>query len=81
MPVAIFVGLVSALRKHVTRKEQHENENEDGMEMSVCTIHEVPDGLEDLFGKPRLEFAGARNALVYIQNGEINQIRGDKVPV
>lgn len=61
--------------------KQKENENEDGMDMSLCTIHQVPEGMEDLFGKPRLEFAGAKNSLIYIQNNQMTEIRGDKVPI
>jgi serine phosphatase RsbU (regulator of sigma subunit) len=61
--------------------QQKENGNEDGMDITMCTIHQVPEEMEDLFGKPRLEFAGAKNSLVYVQDGELHEIRGDKVPV
>lgn len=60
---------------------QKENKNEDGMELAFCAIHRVPQGMQDLFGKPRLEFAGARSSLIYIQHGKLHQIKGDKVPI
>lgn len=60
---------------------QKESGNEEGMDMAVCTIHQVPPDLEDLFGKPRIEFAGAKNSLVYIQEGEMKEIKGNKAPI
>ena len=60
---------------------QKENGNEDGMDISICTIHQVPQGLEDLFGKPRIEFAGARGTIIYIKNGKLHRLRGDRVPI
>jgi len=60
---------------------QKESGNEQGMDMAICTIHQVPPDVQDLFGKPRLEFAGAKNSLVYLQNGEMNEIKGNKAPI
>ncbi len=61
--------------------KQKENGNEDGMDIGICTLHMVPSELEELFGKPRLEFAGAKNSLIYIQKGEMHIVKGDKVPI
>jgi serine phosphatase RsbU (regulator of sigma subunit) len=60
---------------------QKESGNEEGMDMTVCTIHQVPADMQDLFGKPRIEFAGAKNSLVYVQNGELKEIKGNKAPI
>jgi serine phosphatase RsbU (regulator of sigma subunit) len=49
--------------------KQEETNNQDGMDMAMCVVD---------FENKRLEFAGAKNPLVYIQNGEVKQIKGDK---
>ncbi|MDX2303034.1 MAG: SpoIIE family protein phosphatase [Microscillaceae bacterium] len=61
--------------------KQKENGNEDGMDIAICTIHQVPPGLEELFGKPRIEFSGARSSMIYIQDGKLNRLRGDRIPI
>jgi serine phosphatase RsbU (regulator of sigma subunit) len=52
--------------------KQAETNNQDGMDMALCTI--------DLKTKS-LEFAGAKNPLVYVQNGEAIRIKGDRLPI
>lgn len=52
--------------------KQHKNENRDGMEMALCVLRN--------HGQT-LDYAGARNPLVYIQNNEVFTIKGDPVPV
>lgn len=48
---------------------QDETDNRDGMDMALCLWNP----------KTRtIEFSGAKNPLVYIANGELNRIRGDK---
>ena len=49
--------------------KQSETNNKDGMDMAFCTI--------DMENKV-LEYAGARNPLIYIKNNELNQIAGDR---
>ncbi|MBI9066914.1 MAG: tetratricopeptide repeat protein [Salinivirgaceae bacterium] len=49
--------------------KQRETNNQDGMDMAICVI--------DTDAK-KVEFAGAKNPLVYIQDGEVFQIKGDK---
>lgn len=48
---------------------QDETNNLDGMDMSLCVFN--PNYLT-------LEFAGAKNPIIYIQDGELHQISGDK---
>ena len=44
----------------------------DGMDMTVCVIDH---------GSDKLYFSGANNPLYHIRNGELTQIKGDKMPV
>lgn len=52
--------------------KQNKSDNRDGMDMAVCVIKDN--------GK-QLEYAGAKNPLIYITNGEVYRIKGDPVPV
>ncbi len=52
--------------------KQAETNNQDGMDMALCTI--------DLKTRS-LEFAGAKNPLVIIQIGEAERIKGDRLPI
>ena len=52
--------------------KQEETHNKDGMDMALCTI--------DLQTK-EVEFAGAKNPLIVIRNGEAERIKGDKKPI
>ncbi len=52
--------------------KQTENQNRDGMDMSICVID-----LE----KKILAFAGAKNPLYYVQEGELKVIKGNKYGV
>lgn len=45
---------------------------QDGMDMAVCIIDKR---------KTILEFAGAKNPLIYIQDGILHQIKGSKFPI
>ncbi|MFO7863258.1 MAG: tetratricopeptide repeat protein [Salinivirgaceae bacterium] len=58
-------GVQVALKQHVT-------DNKDGMDMAMCQI--------DIANK-KLRFSGAKNPLIYIQDGEINQLKADKIPI
>jgi serine phosphatase RsbU (regulator of sigma subunit) len=51
---------------------QEQTENNDGMDIAICTIDKY---------NHTLEFAGAKNPLVYIQNGELKEIAGDKLHI
>lgn len=52
--------------------KQSETNNNDGMDMSLCTV--------DLTNK-QLEFSGAKNPLIYIEDGKLHKIKGDKMPI
>jgi len=61
--------ILNELHKRIREAlQQEENENNDGMDISICVID-----------KPRhtLEFAGAKSPLVYIQNGNMHRINGN----
>ena len=52
--------------------KQDETNNRDGMDLSLCVIDKQ---------KYQVHFSGAKNPLIYIQNGEAHLIKGDRVPV
>ena len=52
--------------------KQQETRNRDGMEASLCRLD---------FEKRTITFAGAKNTLLYFQNGEIHEIAGDNFPI
>ncbi|MEO1652735.1 MAG: SpoIIE family protein phosphatase, partial [Bacteroidota bacterium] len=58
-------GVTNSLR-------QQETDNKDGMDMALCVIDAA---------KGKVEFAGAKNPLIYIQNNELYHIKGDKYPI
>jgi two-component system, sensor histidine kinase LadS len=52
--------------------QQSNNQNKDGMDLSLVVIdHE----------HQCLKYAGAKNPLIYIQNNELIEIKGDKMPI
>lgn len=53
----------------VAALHQENNKNQEGMEMTIYAIDKE---------EKTLEFSGARNPLVYIQDNQMNVIRGDK---
>ncbi len=55
-----------------TSLKQKETNNKDGMDMAICVIDKQA---------KELEFAGAQNPLIYIQDGEVNQIKGDRIGI
>lgn len=52
--------------------KQKTTSNRDGMDMALCSIYKE---------KGIVEFAGAKNPLVYIQDNEVFHIKGDKHPI
>jgi serine phosphatase RsbU (regulator of sigma subunit) len=58
-------GVQYALKQEVT-------DNKDGMDLAMCQI--------DIANK-KLRYAGAKNPLVYIKDGEIEQLQADKIPI
>jgi len=55
-----------------TTLKQHETNNRDGMDLSLCVIDKH---------EHRVDFSGAKNPMIYIQDGEAHLIKGDRVPV
>lgn len=65
--------ILSQLHKEIhTSLKQSESGNKDGMDLALCTVDRK---------NKMLTYAGAKNALIYIKNDEINQIRADKHPI
>jgi len=65
--------ILKALDKGVKESlNQEETANNDGMDIAICSIDK---------NSKKLEFAGAKNPLVYIQNGQIVEIAGDRLHV
>jgi len=58
-------GVVKSLK-------QDQNQIRDGMDIALCSV--------DLKNHI-LEFAGAKNPLIYIKNGKLQKVRGDKMPI
>jgi serine phosphatase RsbU (regulator of sigma subunit)/Tfp pilus assembly protein PilF len=52
--------------------KQAETNNQDGMDMALCSINQK---------NKTVEFSGAKNPLVYIQNNEVHIVKGDKFPI
>lgn len=51
---------------------QDTTDNKDGMDLALCVVNRK---------ERRIEYAGAKNPLVYIRNNEAFQIKGDKNPI
>lgn len=65
-PGEILKELNKGVRKTL---RQDETDNRDGMDMALCVWDPQT---------KTIEFSGAKNPLVYINNGELTRIRGDK---
>ena len=68
-PAKILNELHKTIRKSL---KQQKNDNRDGMEMSIAVIRD---------NYKKLEFAGAKNPLIYISKEEMNIIKGDPAPI
>lgn len=65
--------ILNELHKSVRKVlKQDQSDNRDGMDMSLCVIDKE---------SKTVEFAGAKNSLIYVQNQEINTLKGDKYPI
>jgi serine phosphatase RsbU (regulator of sigma subunit)/ligand-binding sensor domain-containing protein len=65
MPSEILDYMNRYVRKAL---KQDQTENQDGMDMSLCTINKQ---------EKNVEWSGAKNPLIYIQNNEIFHLKGD----
>ncbi len=68
-PDKILFFLHRSIRKML---KQHQTDNRDGMDLSMCLIDTK---------ERNITFAGAKNPLLFIYNGEMKQIKGDPVPI
>lgn len=64
---AMHVGIMKGLKQ-----DKEESNNKDGMDASLCIIDKQD---------KKLLFAGAHNPLVYIQKGELHEIKGDRYSI
>ncbi|TAF63838.1 MAG: hypothetical protein EAZ55_12650 [Cytophagales bacterium] len=63
--IELHKGIIDALKQGQTRIN-------DGMDLALCVIDEE---------QKQMQFAGAKNALLYFQNGTAHFIRGSKYPI
>jgi len=76
--------LLNELHKGVRQAlKQAETENRDGMDLSVIVITPPPAPSPEERGLKGavVEFAGAKNPLIYIQNHELFLLKADKMPI
>jgi serine phosphatase RsbU (regulator of sigma subunit) len=65
--------ILNELHKGIRKAlKQDETENRDGMDMAMCVIDKKAN---------TMEFAGAKNPVVYIQNNELHYLKGDMHPI
>lgn len=67
--------VLNQLRKYIIKALKQvgqEGEGKDGMDMSILVFDKA---------QKNISFAGANNPLYFIRNGELNEIKGDKMPV
>ena len=66
-------NILNQLHKSVrSALKQEVSDNRDGMDVALCVIDQE---------NKMLNFAGAKNPLVYIRDGKLNVIKGDKSPI
>jgi len=70
----VDAGLILTLLHKEIRQvlKQEETQNRDGMDMSLVVIDKL---------NKKIYFSGAKNPLFYIQDNELYQIKGDKMPI
>jgi phosphoserine phosphatase RsbU/P len=68
--------LLNLLHKGVqSALKQADNDNQDGMEVALCVI------AKHINSPVYIQFAGAANSLYWIQNQQLTEIKGDKMPI
>jgi serine phosphatase RsbU (regulator of sigma subunit) len=61
--------ILSELHRNVRfALQQHKNDSKDGMDMALCVVDK---------DARTIEFSGAKNPIIYIQDGELHHIKGD----
>jgi len=68
-PAQILSELHKAIRATL---QQETSENNDGMDAAICVIDKA---------ERKLEFAGAKNPLIYIQNDKLERVNGDLMSI
>ncbi|TAE50793.1 MAG: tetratricopeptide repeat protein [Cytophagia bacterium] len=65
--------ILNHLHKDIRKAlKQAESTNRDGMDMALVIIDKK---------NKKIQFAGAKNSLIYIQNQTLTQIKGDRLPI
>jgi serine phosphatase RsbU (regulator of sigma subunit) len=65
--------ILNELHKSIRKAlKQDETENRDGMDMALCVIDQEAN---------TMDFAGAKNPVIYIQNNELHYLKGDMHPI
>ncbi len=67
--------ILDHLRAHIIhslRQSADDIENQDGMDISLCVIDK---------DKKTIEFAGANQSIIFIQNSEAYEVKPDKMPI
>jgi len=66
--------ILNQLRENIINalNQSSDKNNKDGMDMVLCVFD---------FEKKIVQFAGANNPLYHIRNGELTEIKGDKMPI
>jgi serine phosphatase RsbU (regulator of sigma subunit) len=65
--------ILENLHKGVKRAlKQEDSSNRDGMDIAVCVIDTIT---------KKAKFAGAKNPVVYVENGELHVIKGNRNPI
>lgn len=65
----ILYQLNLGIRKSLKQDETH---NKDGMDIALCVIDKIA---------KKVEYAGAKNPILFIQNGELQELKADKIPI
>ena len=61
--------------------QQKDTKNQDGMDIAICTIDIIPENFPNSNYVPKLQFAGAGNPLIYVQNNQLHRIKGNRISV
>jgi len=67
--------ILNRMRNYVKKtlyQRGEDDEAKDGMDLALCIIDKK---------KKKLQYAGAYNSLYYIRDGELNQIKADRMPI
>jgi serine phosphatase RsbU (regulator of sigma subunit) len=71
---ALRRGIIETLR-------QEEGKNQDGLDIALCSIDAYPKEYQAHLGSPKLCYAGVGNALVYVQQGQLHEIRPNRLMI